>query len=103
MLLAALVTAIHITKQGSIPHSATDTEAEQAPSLGSSEFTPDVSVNDITKQGSTPHSASPNSAKEPDPDTEAKPAHNLGSSEFTLAEIEPSQAQSSKQTRGEHR
>ena len=50
MLLAALVTAIHITKQGSIPHSSTDTEAGQAPSLGSSEFTPDVNVNDITKQ-----------------------------------------------------
>ena len=84
MLLAALVSAIHITKQGSTPHSAKDTEAEQAPSLGSSEFTPDVSVSYITKQGNKPHSSSSRT------------------SEFTLTEIEPSQAQTNKQTRGEH-
>ncbi|WP_227993290.1 NADH-quinone oxidoreductase subunit J [Shewanella sp. YLB-07] len=107
MLLAALVSAIHITKQDSTPHPASsssvkdlDTESKQALSLGSSEFTPDVSVNYITKQGGT---ASPNSANDPEPDTEAKPAHNSDSSELTLAEIEPSQAQTNKQTRGEHR
>ncbi|MCJ8302655.1 MAG: hypothetical protein MJH13_08005, partial [Shewanella sp.] len=49
-----------------------------------SEFTPDVSVNDITKQGNKPHSTSSRT------------------SEFTLTEIEPSQAQTNKQTRGEH-
>ena len=105
MLLAALVSAIHITKQGSnsAKDPEPDTEAKPAHNLGSSEFTPDVSVNDITKQGSTPHSASPSSAKDPDPDTEAERAPSLGSSEFTLAEIEPSQAQTNKQTRGEHR
>lgn len=92
MLLAALVSAIHITKQGSMLHSvsssstkAPDTEADLAHSSSSTEFTPTVSVNDITKQGNKPHSTSSRT------------------SEFTLAEIEPSQAQSSKQTRGEHR
>ena len=75
MLLAALVSAIHITKQGNKPHST---------SSRTSEFTPGVSVNDITKQGNKSHSTSSRT------------------SEFTLTEIEPSQAQSNKQTRGEH-
>ncbi|BAJ01607.1 NADH-quinone oxidoreductase subunit J family protein [Shewanella violacea] len=71
MLLTALVSAIHITKQGNKSHSK---------SSSSTEFTPDVSVNYITKQGSIPHSAT---------DTEAKPIHKSGSTKDpdTTAEL----------------
>ncbi|MCL1064049.1 NADH-quinone oxidoreductase subunit J [Shewanella benthica] len=97
MLLAALVSAIHITKQGSKPDTEAtpihksgstkvpDSETDLAHSSSSTEFTPDISVNDITKQGNKSHSTSSRT------------------SEFTLAKIEPSQAQTNQQTRGEHR